>query len=144
DVPADHHANEAEQATRNRGHVLGAVLHELEGKHGVSARKGSKTLEKSRYPGRKRQPAERSRTPGEPVHERREARKSPLRENDPRPRSLLRPSRELGSCLVDARRILGALPSAYALAAPAGASDRRGRCRSRSLGWGRWAATWPS
>lgn len=42
-VPADHHANKTEQATRNRGHVLGAVLHSRERKHGPSSRKGSKS-----------------------------------------------------------------------------------------------------
>ncbi len=33
DLPADKHANEAEQATRDRGDVLGSVLHSLQTKH---------------------------------------------------------------------------------------------------------------
>lgn len=46
DVTADDDTNEAEQAARNRGHVLGAVLHGQESKHGPSSRKGSKSPRK--------------------------------------------------------------------------------------------------
>lgn len=43
DVPADHDTDETEQATGNRVHVLGAVLHTPISKHGPSSRKGSKS-----------------------------------------------------------------------------------------------------
>lgn len=42
-VPADHDTDETEEATGNRVHVLGAVLHTPISKHGPSSRKGSKT-----------------------------------------------------------------------------------------------------
>jgi hypothetical protein len=44
-TPHDH-ANETEQATLDRGRVLGAVLHTLESKHVPSSRKGSKSPRK--------------------------------------------------------------------------------------------------
>lgn len=46
DVTADHDTNETEQAARDGGHVLGAVLHGQESKHGPSSRKGSKSPRK--------------------------------------------------------------------------------------------------
>jgi hypothetical protein len=42
-VTADKHTNEAEQATRRLGDVLGSVLHEYQAKHRSPAGKASKT-----------------------------------------------------------------------------------------------------